>query len=81
MDDFIKDSQSDKKEVENELEQHIALVLQQAEKLYIDGQGETATEVYRAILEIKPTNPQANYKLGVLSFELKQYPESLPFLE
>ena len=71
MDNFIKDSQSNKKEVENELEQHIVLVLQQAEKLYVDGQGQSATEVYRAILEIQPNNPQANYKLGVSSFELR----------
>ena len=79
MNDFIKDGQSNKKEVENELEQHIAMVLQQAEKYHIDGQVQSATEVYRAILEIRPNNPQANYKLGVLFFELKQYHEALPF--
>ena len=79
MNDFIKASQSNKKEIENELEEHIALVLKQAEKLYVDGQGQSATEVYRAILEIQPNNPQANYKLGVSSFELKQYHEALPF--
>ncbi|MDO8948683.1 MAG: tetratricopeptide repeat protein [Desulfocapsaceae bacterium] len=65
--------------LEQELQQTVAQVLQQAESHHNSGQIQAAEDLYRAILEIQPDHPNANYSLGVLSVESQQPITGLPF--
>ena len=58
--------------LEQELQETVAKVLQQADDHYSSRQIQAATDLYRAILEIQPDHPAANHSLGVLSVESQQ---------
>ncbi len=66
--------------VEQELQQTVAQVLQQAEHHQRFGQIQAAAELYRAILEIQPNHPDANHNLGALIVQSQHASAGLPLL-
>jgi tetratricopeptide (TPR) repeat protein len=55
-------------------------VLQRAIACHASGQLEEAVDLYRAVLQEAPTQPDANHNLGVIHIQEKAVAESLPFL-
>lgn len=54
--------------------------LQRAISCHQAGDQQTAEKLYRAILEVMPTHPDANHNLGVLALSLNHGQQALPYL-
>jgi tetratricopeptide (TPR) repeat protein len=54
-------------------------VLQRAIACHAVGQWQEAAEMYRAILAVEPTQPDANHNLGVLHVAARESEASLPY--
>lgn len=65
---------------ESELQQAISQVLLQAHNHLEEGQVEAAESLFRAILEILPEHPEANFFLGILARKTNQARKALPYL-
>jgi predicted O-linked N-acetylglucosamine transferase (SPINDLY family) len=66
---------------EQELEQRTAQVLQLALAKYQTGHVKEAEDLYRAILEILPSQADANHQMGVMAVKAGQAAEGLSYLE
>ena len=66
--------------IEQELEQIAEKVLQLAANHQRSGQIQEAEDLYRAILEIRPRHPEANYNLGLLEVRAQRPSAGLPYL-
>jgi protein O-GlcNAc transferase len=55
-------------------------VLLRAIELHQNGRLEEAERLYRSILEVQPTHPDANHNLGVLAVGVNKPEAALPFL-
>ncbi len=56
-------------------------VMQMALQHETEGQLEQAAMLYQEVLKIQPDNAEANYKLGIVAFNLHGVSEALPLLE
>jgi len=56
-------------------------VMQMAQQHETDGQLEQAATLYQEVLNIQPDNAEANYRLGILGFNLHGVNEAIPLLE
>lgn len=56
-------------------------VMQMAQQHETEGQLEQAETLYQEVLKIQPDNAKANYRLGVVAFNLHGVNEALPHLE
>jgi predicted O-linked N-acetylglucosamine transferase (SPINDLY family) len=56
-------------------------VMQMAQQHEADGQLEQAATLYQEVLNIQPDNPEANYRLGIVVFNLHGVNAALPLLE
>lgn len=66
---------------EQELQETIKQVLQQAVTQHQAGQIQNAKDLYLAILEIQPEHPDANYNLGVLLVEIQDAEAGLQYIQ
>lgn len=62
---------------------HVAMneVMQMAGQHETEGQLEQAAILYQEVLKIQPDNSEANYKLGIVAFNLHGVSDALPLLE
>jgi len=56
-------------------------VMQMAQQHESDGQLEQAATLYQEVLNIQPDNAEANYRLGIVAFNLHGVNEAIPLLE
>jgi len=56
-------------------------VMRMAQQHESDGQLEQAATLYQEVLNIQPDNAEANYRLGIVAFNLHGVNEALPLLE
>jgi tetratricopeptide (TPR) repeat protein len=61
--------------------QEMENILQQAITYHQAGQLQEAESLYRAILQVQPSHPDANHNLGVLTLQLKQPDGALVFFK
>ena len=67
--------------LQQELEHTISQVLLQGEHHYRAGEIQAAEDLFRAVLEVQPDNPEANHNLGVLLVERQQFQEAFPYFK
>ena len=66
---------------EQAYEQALQTTLQMATSHHLAGQIAQAAQLYRAVLQALPEQPQANHGLGLLLLETERPAEALPHLE
>ena len=59
----------------------VEVAMQQAIALHQAGRLQEAEQLYRAVLQAQPNQPDANHNLGVIAVQVGQHAGALPFLK
>ncbi|RLT97958.1 tetratricopeptide repeat protein [Ketobacter sp.] len=62
-----------------QLMQQLKVHYDQGEMLYKSGQLEQARKEFESMLQLKPDEPNANYRLGTIAFRLREFDESAAY--